>query len=50
MSYSAATGKLTAAQQITSGSLSTGKHTVYMRAKDAADNWSGMVSKSFNYR
>lgn len=47
MTYDIATGKIKASPVISSGS--TGYHTIYMRSKDAAGNWSTTTSVQYLY-
>lgn len=49
MTYTAATGKITATRAITPGLLSPGIHRIYVRAVDGAGNWSTILSKMFIY-
>jgi fibronectin type 3 domain-containing protein len=47
MTFNSSTGKLTATRSVTSSNTSTGNHTVKVRSKDAAGNWSALVTKTF---
>jgi uncharacterized membrane protein len=49
MTYNASTGKISGTRSISNGAFSIGNHTVYVRSKDAAGNWSTAVSKTFFY-
>jgi hypothetical protein len=49
MSYNSSTATASAATSITSGSLRVGRHTVYVRSRDTAGNWSTSSSKAFTY-
>ena len=49
MTYNSTTGKVTATKNITFNSLSRGTHSVKVRVKDAAGNWSTLLSRNFVY-
>lgn len=47
--YNNANGTINGTKALTFGSLSVGPHTVYIRAKDTAGNWSTVSSRIFFY-